>query len=129
MSAQHTQGRLHVGEGNAGQRIIYDQRGWAIADAKLFRGRRREGEDIQNARRLVACWNACEGIPTEALEVSPNLEDVWNCVVAQRDELLAALIMVRDADEDCKRDGLQTIPPVPRARIDAAIAKVEGGAT
>ena len=33
-----------------------------------------------------------------------------------------ALTMVRDADEDCKRDGLQTIPPMARATIDAALA-------
>ena len=25
-------------------------------------------EAAERARRLVACWNACEGIPTEALE-------------------------------------------------------------
>lgn len=24
--------------------------------------------DLEDARRLVACWNACQGIPTEALE-------------------------------------------------------------
>jgi hypothetical protein len=38
-------------------------------------------------------------------------------------DLLGALEMVRDADEDCKRDGLQTIPSMARHRIDAAIAK------
>lgn len=42
----------------------------------------------------------------------------------ERDELLEALLMVRDADDDCKRDGLPTIPASARARIDAAIAKV-----
>jgi len=31
-----------------------------------------EGE--ANARRLVACWNACEGIPTENLEPGGFLE-------------------------------------------------------
>jgi hypothetical protein len=36
-----------------------------------------------------------------------------------------ALEMVRDADDDCKRDGLQTIPPVARAKIDAALAALE----
>lgn len=44
----------------------------------------------------------------------------------QRDELLEALTMVRDADEDCRRDGLPTIPAPARAKIDAAIAKAEG---
>lgn len=27
-----------------------------------------DDEDLANARRLVACWNACEGIPVEQLE-------------------------------------------------------------
>lgn len=38
-------------------------------------------------------------------------------------EMLHALQMVQDADEDCKRDGLPTIPPIARATIDHAIAK------
>lgn len=35
--------------------------------------------------------------------------------------MLSALEMVRDADEDCKRDGLQTMPNGARAAIDRAI--------
>lgn len=41
-------------------------------------------------------------------------------------DLYEALVMIRDADDDCRRDGLITIPPSARARIDAAIAKAEG---
>ena len=44
-------------------------------------------------------------------------------LIAAAPDLLEALVMVRDADEDCKRDGLPTIPPAARAKIDAAIAK------
>ena len=44
-------------------------------------------------------------------------------------ELLGALEMVRDADEDRKKDGLPTIPPMPRARIDAAITKAKPAET
>jgi len=40
-----------------------------------------------------------------------------------RAELLAALEMVRDADNDCARDFLPTIPKAARSAIDAAIAK------
>jgi hypothetical protein len=49
-------------------------------------------------------------------------------LVSAAPELLAALEMVRDADDDCRRDGLQVIPLCARAKIDAAIAKAEGGA-
>lgn len=43
-------------------------------------------------------------------------------VKAQRDALRDALEMVRDADEDCHRDGLKTIPPIARHKIDTALA-------
>ena len=46
-------------------------------------------------------------------------------LIAAAPALLEALVMVRDADDDCARDGLPTIPPAARARIDAAIAKAE----
>lgn len=44
------------------------------------------------------------------------------------EELSGALEMVRDADDDCRRDGLQTIPETARARIDAALIRSELGA-
>jgi hypothetical protein len=47
-------------------------------------------------------------------------------LIAAAPDLLEALIMVRDADEDCRRDGLPTIPPMARNKIDQALAKVEG---
>lgn len=38
-----------------------------------------------------------------------------------------ALVMVRDADEDCLKDGLpRWCTPAARARIDRAIAKAKG---
>lgn len=48
-----------------------------------------------NARRIAACWNVCEGIPTKALEADvPGIFRQINRqeeLKAQRDELLAAL--------------------------------------
>jgi len=42
-----------------------------------------------NARRIVACVNACEGIPTEALECQSKrkISEAW---VKQRDQLVSA---------------------------------------
>lgn len=47
-----------------------------------------------------------------------------NLIVAAPD-LYEALAMVRDADDDCHRDGLPTMPTAARAKVDAALAKVE----
>lgn len=50
-------------------------------------------DQAANARRIVACVNACAGLPTEHLESAP-LGGILNGVaglVSQRDELLAAL--------------------------------------
>lgn len=44
------------------------------------------------------------------------------------DKLVEALEMVRDADEDCKKDGLPTIPDIARSKIDAALAAAKAGA-
>lgn len=47
-----------------------------------------------DARRLVAAWNACDGISTEVLEGIPGVMKAtvpYHELKAQRDELLAAL--------------------------------------
>lgn len=51
------------------------------------------GAGLANARRIVACVNACIGIPTEDLERFglAALNVTCNKVAAQRDELLMAL--------------------------------------
>lgn len=48
----------------------------------------------EDARRVVACLNACEGISTENLEYNLPVKELaqqYNKVIRQRDELLAAL--------------------------------------
>jgi hypothetical protein len=47
-------------------------------------------------------------------------------LIAAAPDLYEALEMVRDADEDCHKDGLPTIPPAARQKIDAALAKARG---
>ena len=82
-----------------------------------------------DARRIVACVNACAGLPTEQLEVSP-LGGVLNGVaglIAQRDELLAALEIIAASEEfhgDSFVCEFGTLQGVARA----AIAKAKGGA-
>ena len=54
--------------------------------------------DKDNARRLVACWNACDGISTDELETTGGAAVGWTRTASklihattQRDELLEAL--------------------------------------
>jgi hypothetical protein len=59
-------------------------------------GENNPGMREANARRLVACWNACEGVPTEVLEAQQAGGLPWSVADqieqrVQRDELLAAL--------------------------------------
>ena len=87
-----------------------------------------------NARRIAACWNACEGIDTGMLENITTLGDtlasrfrmrdkVERDLSAQRDELLAALIAITTT----RCDGMD-ITPINDAwdMATAAIAKATG---
>lgn len=67
-----------------------------------------------NGRKIAAVW----GKPDEK-------EATCKLIVAAH-SMLAALIMVRDADDDTKEDGDAGIPPTARHAIDAAIAAAEG---
>lgn len=76
-----------------------EERITCIAQVELHWDESFESEQIANARRIVACVNACKHYTTEDLEdVGENLSGVFADVkarcaelVAQRDELLAAL--------------------------------------
>jgi len=94
--AKHTPGPWHTGTGKAAQ-IIYDAEGRPIADAKVYHRH-------YTLEQTFAHAQMCAAAP----------------------ELYEALVMVRDADNDCRADGLPTIPPMARSKIDRAIAKAEG---
>lgn len=81
---------------------------------------------MENARRIVACVNACAGIPTVDLENAQSRQNEqltgFGKACEQRDELAAAL---RDLENWATARGFQpdmNIQPVLNAR--AALAKV-----
>lgn len=79
-----------------------------------------EGEtDEANARRIVACVNACEGVPTARLEAGAADVLAYSMEIKkQRDELLATIIAAAS---------LAHHGSAAKALLDDAIAKVKGG--
>lgn len=78
-------------------------------------------QDAANARRIVACVNACDGIGTETLEHC-KFEGDWNAA-KQRDELLAALRHITDiAEVSFNQD--DNILSFERQAIDTARAAI-----
>ena len=68
MSEIHTKGRVTFkedGEANHYSMLTEDGRWWL---ALLANGEMTTERQRANFRRLAACWNACDGIPTEKLE-------------------------------------------------------------
>jgi hypothetical protein len=55
-----------------------------------------------------------------------SVEPADQALLSAAPDLFEALVMVRDADNDCRRDGLTTIPVPAREFIDRALAKAEG---
>ncbi len=68
-----------------------------IAECSDPDGIRTAGEDVANARRIVACVNAAAGIPTEQLEARSVQAGFVTNLLNQRDELLAALKRMNSA--------------------------------
>jgi hypothetical protein len=129
MNAKHTPGRLEANDKRSkggggfsifagGQYIGFVSDSDAITDWEA------------NARRLVACWNACEGLSTEALErmgtldrARVQLDAIRSQAIAQRDELLA---VVQELEESASYWSEYDVPLGIVDRLRAAIAKVTG---
>lgn len=131
----HTPGRIRYyenGEANsyALLEVDADDR-WLLT--MLHNGTDATERQIANIRRLVACWNACEGIKTGILESVTQVGDtllkrfaerdkIELELTTQRDELLEALKALVDYLDE--RTGDTENRPLENAR--AAIAKATG---
>ena len=128
MSTQHTPGRLGVSAVGDGFEIE-DETGACIAQAQEVSAQdRRNGSMIrrENARRLAACWNACDGFSAEALEddAPRKLLEDRDRLLAQRKELLEALKAVTQ-HLDARSKNTPDLEAVWTAK--KAIFKAEGG--
>lgn len=87
---KHTAEPWHLGNGFL---AIYDQYGWGVAGVTKH-PRQVSGERTANARRIVACVNACRGLSTDELEKHGLVSAVGTELIElekQRDQLLTAL--------------------------------------
>jgi hypothetical protein len=131
MSAQHTQGLLAINP------IELDQIAAADTSKEVARATQfghSVDTIIANARRLAACWNACDGISTDDLEQyygcqggidaaleEASLQDHLSAVV-QRNELLEALELAH-----LLLSGANMNRDVVNRKVLSAIAKAKGG--
>lgn len=101
----HTQTKLRVGDKYKTD-IFAGRAGHAIARTVNPQA---TGEDEANARRLVACWNACLGASTEFIEGLGKLDEnevslYEKKLVSQRNELLEALKEIHKRLIKCAED-------------------------
>lgn len=130
--SDHTPGRIQLAKEFDGHIMTMD--GLAVADCCLDYSSLDHDQQVSNARRLVACWNACEGVSTEALETCGKslLDGETAELSAQRDELLAALKRARGELQYMASGMTHSAWRTKQAQdamanIDAVIAKVKGG--
>lgn len=100
-AAQHTQGRAYVGAQNDALYIVLGEAPASTNDYPCHDADRTAIAKVyseQDARRLVACWNACEGMQDPEAEVAALRKDSEYLMaserlraqaIEQRNELLA----------------------------------------
>ena len=134
MSERHTQGEMVFEDKrpscNGFSLFVGDQYVAFIGDSDSVT------DAMANSERMAACWNACQGINTAdikagSVSIIHKLHDeAAQRVLAQRDELLAALNLLKAADfgANVKTADDEKHMDSVAAFARAAIAKVEGGA-
>lgn len=131
MAERHTQGRLTYREDGE----------WLVS--LLQNGQQLPHTDDEKLRRLAACWNYCEGLDTEGIECSVDIDRPAKVVldefikkeldlVFQRVQLLEALteLMGPYADNPCAHSGLMDLTvtgeDINNARAAIANANANG---
>ena len=124
-AAKHTPGLVKVQHPHAGPR------GFELADKETGLQQVCQDATEVNARRLAACWNACDGIDTKRLEDlgRPLMQHLIGCdkraarMVKERHELLAVL---QELQESAAYWSEYDVPLGIVSRINNAIAKAIG---
>lgn len=131
MQDQHTQEPWYASKEDGNWRVMAadENGGYTLADVYC-------DDPEANSRRIVACVNACAGIPTEQLETAGTIavecQDEMQAELLkawkQRDDLLAALNFARQgyqaSSENGEPDEVEWAEMYLRS-IDVAIASVK----
>ena len=78
----------------------------------------------EDARRIVACVNACAGLSTQCLEETGGGVEHYIAVIKQRDDLLAALEAVNESAV-CFAKNEYSINADAISKVEDAIASVK----
>lgn len=97
-AVSHTPGKLIV---RGGFSLYAEDRKTPVADACLNASI--ATHDECNARRLAACWNALEGVPTEEIETVLIHGKAIKDVVSERDELASRVTKLTKALTEARR--------------------------
>jgi len=89
--SEHTKEPWHTGKNHNAERFIYGEDGWAVAECVQSKDKM-----FANARRIVACVNACAGYETEYLE---NLVFLGDTILNRINENVKELNL---ADQQCE---------------------------
>lgn len=123
MSDQHTQEQLTATDmTNEDGRVYLTIKGKKYALGIVFNLQMR-GNTLNDARRLAACWNACDGLPTELLENIITLGDTLASRFKLRDQTERELAEQRDALLDALKEAEPFLALGIRKKARAAIAK------
>ena len=120
--------------------IVTNQQGSIIANVNEETGPELVGSDpvmrkmpgLENARRIVACVNACSGIRTEALEYRAHMLNAHDDTIAelkrQRDELLGLVKAVSYHSIPVTVDGIKCAA-FPWSEYESMVIKAKGGSS
>lgn len=125
----HTRGLIRYHENGEANSFAIIEEG---TDGRWLMTLLHNGHDVgerqtANLRRVVACWNACEGIDTELLEQKILGDQIAAkmSLIDQRDELLEAL---KTAKWMLERDYIDDQKMAVINKCDEAIEKATAGA-
>lgn len=124
----HTPGRLTVTHNSWETSTIYCE-GKEVARVHMDSEAHEDDEQhCENARRLTACWNYCEGLDTEGMQRAIEMKRPAKVFIDESIKKELELLAQRDALVEALREVAAWDKIGAFHRVHAAIAKAEGGA-